>query len=112
MPASAIEGHFEEKNGARTSPGGSCYCTITPRLTGHLQPRRTYLGFQYHDHPQYSPELAPLDYHLFPGLKKKQLKGSHFWSEAEFIAAAETWLEGQTSEFTFFQWLAIVRATG
>jgi len=30
-----------------------------------------YLGFQFLDHPPYSPDLAPSDYHLFPGLKKK-----------------------------------------
>ena len=28
------------------------------------------LGFQCLDHPHYSPDLAPSDYHLFPGLKK------------------------------------------
>ena len=48
------------------------------------------------DHPPYSPDLAPSDYHLFPGLKK-QLKGRHFSSDAEVIAAAETWLDGQPS---------------
>jgi len=57
-----------------------------------------YLGFQCLDHPPYSPDLAPSDYHLFPGLKK-QLKGRHFSSGAEVIAAAETWLDGQISEF-------------
>jgi len=56
-----------------------------------------YLGFQYLDHPPYSPDLAPSDYHLFLGLKKK--KGRHFSSDAEVIAAAETWLDGQLSEF-------------
>jgi len=35
---------------------------------------------------------------MFPGLKK-QLKGRHFSSDAEVIAAAETWLDGQRSEF-------------
>ena len=30
---------------------------------------------------------------------KKQLKVRHFSSEAKVIAAAETWLDGQTSEF-------------
>jgi len=30
-----------------------------------------YLGFQCLDHPPYSPDLAPSDYHLSPGLKKK-----------------------------------------
>jgi len=29
---------------------------------------------------------------------KKELKGRHFSSEAEVIAAAETWLDGQPSE--------------
>jgi len=48
-----------------------------------------YLGFQCLDHPPYSPDLALSDYHLFPGLKI-QLKGRHFSSDAEVIAAAET----------------------
>ena len=30
--------------------------------------------------------------------KKKQLKGRHFSSDAEVIAAVETWLDGQPSE--------------
>ena len=30
---------------------------------------------------------------------KKQLKSRHFSSDVEVIAAAETWLDGQTSEF-------------
>ena len=56
------------------------------------------LGFQCLDHPPYSPGLAPSEYHLFPGLKK-QLKGRHFLSNVEVIAAAETWLKGQPSKF-------------
>ena len=74
------------------------------------QKKLAYLGFQYLDHPPYSPDLAPSDYHLFPGLKK-QLKGRHFSSDAEANSAAETWLDGQPSEF-FFEWLTKVRATG
>jgi len=62
------------------------------------QKKLTYLGFQFLDHPPYSPDLVPSDYCLFPGLKK-QLKGCHFSSEAEVIATAETWLEGQSSDF-------------
>jgi len=57
-----------------------------------------YLGFQCLDHPPYSPDLALSEYHLFPGLKK-QLKGHHFSSNAEVIAAAETWLDRKLSEF-------------
>ena len=73
------------------------------------QKKLAYLVFQCLDHPPYSQDLAPSDYHLFLGLKK-QLKCRHFSSDAEVIAAAETWLDRQPSEF--FEWLAKVRATG
>jgi len=62
------------------------------------QKKLAYLGFQCLDHPPYSPDLVPSDYHLFPGLEK-QLKGCHFSSDAEVIAAAETWLDGQPFAF-------------
>ena len=68
------------------------------------QKKLAYLGFQCLDHPPYSPDVAPSDNHLFPGLKK-QLKGRQFSSDAEFIAAAETWLDGQPCEFFFFSGL-------
>jgi len=42
------------------------------------QKKLAYLGFQWPHHPLYSPDLAPSDYHLFPGLKKKQLKVASF----------------------------------
>jgi len=58
------------------------------------QNKLAYLGFQCLDHPPYSPVLAPSDYHLFPGLKKT-IGRSLFSSDAEFIAAAETLLDGQ-----------------
>ena len=61
------------------------------------QNKVAYLGFHGLDHPPYSPDLAPSEYHLFPGLKK-QLKGRHFSSDVEVICAAETWLDGQPSE--------------
>jgi len=56
------------------------------------------LGFPCLDHQPYFPDLAPSDYHLFPGLKR-QMKGRHFSSDAEVTAAAETWLDGQLYEF-------------
>jgi len=39
------------------------------------------------------------------------LKGRHFSPDAEVIAAVDTWLDGQSSEF-FFEWLVKVRAMG
>jgi len=43
------------------------------------QKKLAYLGFQCLDHPLYSPDLAPSDYYLFPGLKKKTIKSSPFF---------------------------------
>jgi len=34
------------------------------------QQKLAYLDLQCVDHPPYSPDLAPSDYHLFPGLKE------------------------------------------
>ena len=62
------------------------------------QKKLAYLGFQCLDHTPYSPDLASSAYYLVPGLKKR-LKGRHFSSEAEVIAAAETCFNGQHSEF-------------
>ena len=42
------------------------------------QKKLAYLGFQCLDHPPFSPDLAPSDYYLFPGLKK-QLKVAIFF---------------------------------
>ena len=36
---------------------------------------------------------------------KKQLKGRHFSSDADVIAAAKTWLDGQPSDFFFLSGL-------
>ena len=96
--AGTIEGHFEIKMPREFLQG----CLVLARkIRGSpvtCNPEElAYLNFQYLDHPPYSPDLAPSDYHLFPGLTKK-FKGRHFSSDAEFIAAAETWLDGQISE--------------
>jgi len=70
-----------------------------PGSPGTCNPKKlAYLGFQCLDHPPYSPNLAASNYRVFPGLQK-QLKCGHFSSEAEVITAAETWLDGQPSEF-------------
>jgi len=77
-----------------------------PQLTGHLQPRRN------------RPTWASIDLITHPILQiwprwtttcslgwKKHLIGRHFSSEAEVIAAAETWLDGQNYEFFFLSGL-------
>ena len=88
-------GKFTKGVLARQCPAHSALAT---------QKKLAYLGFQCLHHPPYSPYLAPSDYHLVPGLIK-QLKGRHFSSDVEINAAAETWLDGQTSEFFFLSGL-------
>jgi hypothetical protein len=63
------------------------------------QNKLTYLSFHYLDHTPYATDLVPRTTHLFPGLKNKQMKVCHFSSEEGVIAAAETWLDGQISDF-------------
>jgi len=108
----AIEGHFEGKTRREDHQGGLVRTLQCPGSPGTCNPEEmAYLGFQCLDYPPYSPDLAPSVYHLFSGLKK-QLKGRHFSSDAEVIAAAETWSDGHLLIFFFFWWLAKVRATG
>ena len=63
---------------------------------------RTWVSEQLHDKYRGTDKsLARPDW-------KKQLKVRHFSSDAEVIAAAVTWLDGQISEYFFFEWLAKV----
>ena len=62
------------------------------------QNKLSCLFFQPLDHPPYSSDPVPSEYHLFSGLKK-QLEVRRFSSDAQFIAAGETWLDGQQFEF-------------
>ena len=80
-----------------TSTGSSLRVSfLHDNATGHRA-----LATQGLVHQLYSPDLAPSDYYLFLGLKK-QLKSRHFSSDPEVIVAAETWLDGQTSDFILF----------
>jgi len=86
----------EKRRGAGRSPRGSLFLHVNAPAQRALATQRklAYLGLQCLDYPPYSPDLAPSDYQLFPGLKKKQLKVRHFSCDAEVIAAAENLLQG------------------
>jgi len=77
---------FWKKNAVGSSPSESCSCTAHRALA--TQKKLAYLGFQCLDHPT----TCSLDW-------KKRLKARHFSSDAEVIVAAETWLDGQNSDF-------------
>jgi len=66
------------------------------------QKKLTYLGFIFLDHPLLSLDLAPSDYHLFPGLKNN-------WKVAIFRPTWRLLLPRRpgwrTTIFFFFEWL-------
>ena len=49
-------------------------------------------------HPAYSPDLVSSDFFLFPNLKK-DIRGCHFWSDTEVVAAVEEWANGKDPDF-------------
>lgn len=51
------------------------------------------LHYKLLEHPPYSPDLAPSDFHLFPNLKK-YLRGKRFSSNDEAIACVNEYFEG------------------
>jgi len=99
-----LKGILKEKRHGKVANGVLLLHDNAPANRAFVtQKKLAYLGFQRLDHPPHSPDMAPSDYNLFPGLKK-QLKGRHFSSDAEVIAAAETWLDGP-SQFSFLSGL-------
>jgi hypothetical protein len=103
---------FWRKGAAGSSQRCSCSCTPIPAVTVALacQKKLAYLGFHCLDHPPYSPDLAPSDYHLFSGLKNN-------WKFANFRPTRRSLLlrrPGWRDKFLIFfvEWLAKVRATG
>ena len=74
----ANEGHFEGKTPLECLQGGFVLARHFPGSPATCGPEETGLpGLSLSWSPPYSPDLAPSDYHLFPGLKK-QLKCRHF----------------------------------
>jgi hypothetical protein len=88
----------EKRHGKFTKVFLSSHDIVSAHQAHATKKKFAYLGFRCLDHTPSSPDLAPSDYHLSPGLKK-QLKFRHFSSNAEVIAAAEIWLDGKISEF-------------
>jgi transposase len=58
----------------------------------------TALRFKIKEHPPYSPDLAPSDYHHFPNLKN-YLRGKHFESEEEVKEEVNNWIHSLPQNF-------------
>ena len=50
------------------------------------------------EHPAYSPDLSPCDYHIF-GPLKKSLMGQRFHSDDDVKAAVLNWFHDQPTSF-------------
>ena len=55
-------------------------------------------GYELIPHSAYSPDLAPSDYFLFPNLIK-DIRGQHFQSNEEVVAAVEEWVRDKDPGF-------------
>ena len=55
-------------------------------------------GFDLIQHPPYSPDLAPSDFHLFPNMKK-HLAGRHFHTNDEVMSAVGDFFDDQEEIF-------------
>ena len=79
ISAGATEGLLKEKCRGKVTKGVLFLHDNAPDHRAlATQKKLAYLGFQCLDHPPYSPDVALLDYHLFPGLKKNNWKVAIF----------------------------------
>jgi [histone H3]-lysine36 N-dimethyltransferase SETMAR len=71
-----------------------------PHTAAHTVETIQKLKFEVLDHPPYSPDLAPSDYHLF-GPLKESLRGRRFTSDDAIKEAVHSWLVAQPKSFFF-----------
>jgi hypothetical protein len=68
-----------------------------PHAAARTQVTLPMCGWEVFEHPAYSPNLAPRDFHFFPALKEF-LDGRYFKSDEEVKHAAREWLSGLAAE--------------
>jgi histone-lysine N-methyltransferase SETMAR len=64
----------------------------TRALLGHF-------NWELSDHPPYSPNLAPTDYHLFTHTYLKNWLRSQRFKNNELMEGVKTWLSSQAEDF-------------
>jgi histone-lysine N-methyltransferase SETMAR len=72
--------------------------TTRPHTANQRVETVTELGFELTEHPPYSPDVAPRDFHTF-GPMKETLRGGRFSSDEDVIGAAQNWLKMQPKNF-------------
>jgi len=69
-----------------------------PHSAAQTQDLITSFKWEQMDHPPYSPDLAPSDYHLFLD-PKKFLGGKRFGDDNDLKDAVQKWLTSQVASF-------------
>jgi len=69
-----------------------------PHSAAQTQELITAFKWEQMDHPPYSPDLAPSDYHLFLHLKKF-LGGKRFDDDGDLKNAVQKWITWQAAAF-------------
>jgi hypothetical protein len=66
-----------------------------PHTDPHTQALLEYFNWELFNHPSYSPDIAPSDYHLFTYLKN-WLGSQSFSNNEELMEAVKTWLSSSS----------------
>lgn len=69
-----------------------------PHVAKIVQEALAWKKWEILQHPAYSPDLSPCDFHLF-GPLKKALKGQRFHTDADVMNAVNTWFSEQPQSF-------------
>ena len=113
ISAGATEGHFEGKT-PRSGKVARGVLFLHDNASAHralaTQKNLAYLGFQCLDHPPYSTDLAPSDYHLFAGLKKTTESWPFFVRRGCHCCRGD--LVGWTAFWIFFFFLSGLQRLG
>ena len=73
-------------------------CSAVTRQCTHSYGTIRQLNWEVLEHPVYSPDLAPSDFHLF-GPLKNALRGRRFAADDEVKEAVNDWLRSQPQTF-------------
>jgi hypothetical protein len=74
------------------------YDNVQPYIAAATVTTMQKLKFETINHPPYSPDLAPSDYHVF-GMLKKALRGRRFHSNDEVKKTVHFWLRQEAKTF-------------
>jgi hypothetical protein len=71
-----------------------------PRTDARTRALQEYFNWELSDHPPYSPDLTPSDYHQFTRTYKKNcLRSQRFNNSEELTEGVKTWLSSQAADF-------------